>query len=282
MRDAIAIARALANATERLGAGGIDDPRASAEILLAHALKQSRTALKTWPENALTPEQVQTFERLIKLREAGEPVAYLTGTREFWSLELRVTRATLIPRPETECLVEAALKRIPPGATWHIADLGTGSGAIALALARERPACRLVAVDISTEALSVARDNARALNIANVEFCAGRWLEPLAGRRFDMIVSNPPYLADSDAHLERGDLRFEPRSALSCGVDGLAALREIAGLAPRHLSPSGWLLVEHGIGQHEDVATFFQKEGFRDVEHYQDLAGIARGVVGQR
>lgn len=282
MPEVVTIARALSYASARLSAAGVDDPRASAEVLLAHALAQSRTALKTWPERALAPDQVAAFSALLERRLHGEPVAYITGTREFWSMDLRVTAATLIPRPETECLVETALRRIPLDAAWHLADLGTGSGAIALALARERPASHIVAVDSSGDALAVARDNARRLGVANIEFRAGHWLEPLDGERYDMIVSNPPYLADADPHLVQGDLRFEPRAALSCGGDGLAALRAIVHAAPRYLGAGGWLLVEHGIGQHTAVARLFLTEEFRDVEHFTDYAGIARGVAGHR
>lgn len=189
------------------------------------------------------------FEALLARRQAGEPVAYLLGRQGFWSLELEVSPATLIPRPETELLVELALARLPAGQSLRVADLGTGSGAIALALARERPQAHVVATDASAEALTVARRNAARLGLGRVEFRDGDWLVPLAQERFDLIASNPPYIEQDDPHLAQGDLRFEPPAALASGADGLDAIRVIVRDAGRHLHPGGWLLLEHGWNQ---------------------------------
>lgn len=259
---------ALASAAAVLGV------RLDAELLLAHVLDAPRATVIARDDRVLTPEEQGDFERLLARRVAGEPLAYLTGTREFWSLELEVTKDVLVPRPETELLVEwgAALG----GAA--ILDLGTGSGAIALALARERPQARVAAVERSAAALAVARRNAAAHGLA-VEFLEGRWFEPLAGRRFDLIVSNPPYVAEDDPHL--ADLRFEPRLALTAGADGLEALREIVAGARAHLNAGGWLLVEHGAAQGAAVRELFARAGFAGVETRRDLAGHERATGGR-
>jgi len=203
-------------------------------------------------------------------------VAYLTGSRAFWSLELKVTPATLIPRPDTETLVEWALERLPPAAALSIADLGTGSGAIALALARERPQCRITATDASAAALAVAQDNAASNQIANVAFRAGRWFAPLAGERYHLIVSNPPYIPAADPHLGRGDLRFEPRSALAAGPDGLDDIRLLVAGAPHHLTANGWLLLEHGYDQAAAVRTLLLQHGYHEVQTRHDATGHER------
>jgi len=241
------LAEALHTATMRLT--GSDSPRLDAELLLAHVLGSERSHLRAYTDAELTPAQAAEFERLIGSRMLGEPIAYLTGKREFWSLELKVTPATLIPRPETELLVEQALALLPPGMASDVLDLGTGSGAIALAIAKERPRCRVTAVDISSEALQVAQANARSLHIANLEFLRGDWFAPLAGRRFQMIASNPPYVGTEDPHLGEGDLRFEPRQALSSGSDGLQDIRRIVSTASQHLPAGGHLLLEHGYSR---------------------------------
>src|SRR5690348_17007962 len=199
-----------------------------ADLLLAHALGQARTWLYTHGDEAPDPEAVRRFDELLSRREAGEPVAYLVGRRGFWSFELRVTPDTLVPRPETERLVELALERLPEDAASRIVDLGTGSGAIALALALERPRADVVATDASAAALAVARDNARSLGVGNIAFRQGDWFAPLAGERFDLIASNPPYIALGDPHLDEGDLRFEPDAALASGEDGLDGVRTVA------------------------------------------------------
>lgn len=271
------IASVLARARPRLGpeAGG------EAEILLAHVLGKTRTWLHTWPERVLTAEEQAAFEGLLQRRLVGEPIAYLVGTRAFWSLDLTVTGDTLIPRPETELLVEQALAFIPAEAEWALADLGTGSGAIALALARERPSCRITATDRSSGALAVARANATRLGLGNLEFREGTWYEPLADERFQMIVSNPPYIAAGDRHLTEGDLRFEPRSALASGPEGLDDLRLIAAGARAHLHAGGWLLLEHGYDQGAAVRALLDDNGLVDVRSVRDTLGHERATLGR-
>lgn len=259
-------------------------PELNVELLLAHVLGTPRVHLYSWPDKTLTDLQCANFFNLLTRRAADEPLAYLTGKREFWSLELKVTPDVLIPRPETELLVELALERIPPDAAWRIADLGTGSGAIALALARERPQCRVVATDISAAALAVAHANARRLAIPNVEFRLGdggddNWCAPLHDERYHMIVSNPPYVADNDPHLEA--LRFEPRTALVGGADGLDHLRRIAAQARDHLVPHGWLVVEHGYDQGPALTRLLTELHYQDVQNYRDLAGQPRVSMGR-
>jgi release factor glutamine methyltransferase len=219
---------------------------------------------------------------LLDRRKRGEPVAYITGTREFWSIVLNVTPATLIPRPETELLVEKALEHIPRDAAWAIADLGTGSGAIALAIAKERPACRIVATDISSKAIEVAKSNADKIGVTNVEFRAGDWFTPLANNAFDMIVSNPPYIRAGDPHLLRGDVRFEPASALVSGADGLDSISQLAGHAREFLKPGGWLLFEHGWDQAVVIDKLLRQHEYSDMVHHQDLAGHARVAACRR
>lgn len=255
--------------------------RVDAEALLLHVLGQPRGWLFTHGGDALTPDQSSRFDELIARREAGEPVAYLTGSRGFWTLDLEVTPDTLIPRPETELLVELALARIPHGAASRIADLGTGSGAIGLAIASERPTARVVATDASEAALAVARRNAQGNDIANIEFRHGSWLAPLADERFDLIASNPPYIENGDPHLVEGDLRFEPMSALASGDDGLDDLRTLVSAAPSRLVVGGWLLVEHGWEQGDAVRALFASAGFSDVETIRDLEGRDRVTLGR-
>lgn len=263
----------------RQAATAID--RIDAEWLLAHALDKSRSWLFAHSGDPVQPDVAGGFEALLARRQAGEPVAYLTGMQGFWTLELEVSTATLIPRPETELLVELALARIPVDAVARVADLGTGSGAIALAIARERPRAAVIATDASTAALEVARRNAARNRIANIEFRDGDWFAPLAGEAFDLIASNPPYIADGDPHLGEGDLRFEPPTALSSGPDGLDAIRRIVRDAPGHLAPGGWLLLEHGWDQGEAVRALLQAAGFADVETAQDLEGRDRVSLGR-
>lgn len=252
-----------------------------AEVLLAHVLGASRSYLHTWPEQRLSDMQLAQFYALLERRRRGEPVAYLTGESEFWSLPLRVTPDTLIPRPETELLVEEALARIPLDAVWQLADLGTGSGAIALALAHERPRCRIMATDTSVAALQVAQANALSSGFTHIEFSIGdeNWCRPLHGKRLNMIISNPPYIRAGDAHLD--ELRFEPRSALEAGADGLSALREIATQARHHLLQDGWLLLEHGFDQGPALVELLSGLGYQQVQDYCDLAGISRVTAAQ-
>ena len=257
-------------------------PRLDAEVLVMHVCGLDRSSLVTHNEAALTGEQQDKLEGLLARRKHGEPVAYLTGTREFWSMELDVTPATLIPRPETELLVEKALENIPYDAAWTLADLGTGSGAMALALAKERPRCRVIATDNSPAALEVARSNARKSGLANIEFREGEWFAPLVGGTFDMVVSNPPYIRAGDPHLTQGDVRFEPAAALVSGADGLDAIRHIALHAGEFLRPDGWLLFEHGWDQAEAIGALLRRHGYRDMVCHRDLAGHARVAACRR
>lgn len=256
-----------------------------AEVLLAHVLEAKRSFLYANPELELPSSRESSYRQLLKRRAGGEPVAYLTGHREFWSLDLRVTPSVLIPRADTEVLVEAALARIPARADWALADLGTGSGAVALALASERRHCTVWATDCDTTALDVARDNAESLGLGNLRFARGEWCEALpepAEVRFHLIASNPPYVAANDPHLEQGDCRHEPRLALTPGGDGLAALRQIVEETPAHLADNGWLLLEHGPNQGAAVRHLLEKRGFVDVETRPDMEHRERVTLGRR
>lgn len=256
--------------------------RVDAEWLLAHSLQTPRSWLFAHSGDAVPAEAAVRFAALLARRQAGEPVAYLTGSQGFWTLDLAVSPATLVPRPETELLVERALARIPVNSASHVADLGTGSGAIALAIAKERPHTAVLATDASAAALEVARGNAARNGITNVEFREGDWLAPLAGETFDLIASNPPYIAEGDPHLDRGDLRFEPPTALSSGEDGLDAIRSIVRDAPARLAPGGWLLLEHGWDQGALVRALLEAAGFIDVETAHDLEGRDRISLGRK
>lgn len=259
-----------------------DEARAEAEILLAHALGADRTLLYARPERLLSPDEARRYDTLLAHRAEGWPVAYLTGRREFHGLVLRVTPHVLVPRHETELLVELALERIPAGRHARVADLGTGSGAIALALAAARPNARVVAVDSSEAALRVAADNARALGLSNVELRRGDWFEPLAGEHYALVVSNPPYLAEDDPHLDATDLRHEPRAALASGADGLDALRILVAGALAHLEPGGAMLVEHGADQGAALRALFDAAGYVRVGTVRDLERRERVTVGVR
>ncbi|OZB58357.1 MAG: protein-(glutamine-N5) methyltransferase, release factor-specific [Lysobacterales bacterium 14-68-21] len=270
------VRHALGDATRRLG------ERVDAEALLQHALRRPASWLVAHADDVLSLADEQTFAALVQRRLAGEPVAYIIGRRGFWSLELEVTPATLIPRPETELLVELALARLPEDRAASVADLGTGSGAIALAIGTERPQARIFAVDASADALEVARRNARRLCIPNVGFVEGDWLAPLAGLRFDLIVSNPPYIEAGDPHLAQGDLRFEPTGALASGADGLEDIRRIVVDAHDALVPGGWLLFEHGWNQGEACRALLEAAGYREVFTAQDLEQRDRVSGGRR
>jgi release factor glutamine methyltransferase len=258
-----------ANAAARLEAG----------VLLAHVLEVQRARISSHPEAPVTSAQAETYRSLLLRRAAAEPLAYLTGRREFWSLELTVSPAVLVPRPETELLVERALVLGPAGSA-RVAELGTGSGAIALALARERSQWHVIATDVSPAALAVARANAAALGCTQVEFRAGDWYRPLAGERFDLLLSNPPYVAAADPALH--ELRHEPRLALTPGEDAFAALRALVLGAPQHLAEGGWLLLEHGATQAAELRAALVLAGFRHVRSHRDLAGHERMTEGQR
>ncbi len=270
----------LADATKRLRANS-ETPEIDAQALLARALGRDRSWLFAWPELVPDADTREAFAALLARREHGEPVAYLTGEREFWSLSLTVTADTLIPRPETELLVETLLALDLPDDA-RVLDLGTGSGALALALATERPRWRITASDRSTAALEVAQGNGERLGLCNVVFCRGDWFEALArDARFDAIVSNPPYVADNDTHLARGDVRFEPAAALRAGSDGLDALRTIIRHAPDHLDVAGYLWLEHGADQGRAVRELLASARFGDVATQLDFAGLARCSGGK-
>ncbi len=252
-----------------------------AQVLLAFVVGRDRSWLVAHRDDVLSREHLDTYNALTRRRRDGEPVAYLTGTREFWRLPLCVTTGVLIPRPETETLVELALARLPVNADLRVLDLGTGSGAIALALAHERPHARVVASDVSAVALDVARANAQRLSIRNVTFIASDWYDALGAEPFDLIVSNPPYIAGGDPHLAEGDVRFEPSSALTPGGDGLDALRAIILGASARLVPGGALLVEHGYDQRDAVAALLHAAHFMRVIAARDLAGHWRVAGGE-
>ena len=273
MNDAMTVGAALAQS-------GLIPLEAS--VLLAHVLDRDRSWLIGHAGDALERQSCDTFFALAKRRRDGEPVAYLTGRREFWGMMLGVSPDVLIPRPDTETLVEMALARMPVTGTLRVLDLGTGSGAIALAIARARPYTDVTALDQSGAALAVARANAQRHALEHVRFALSDWYAAVAGRRFDLIVSNPPYIADGDPHLEEGDVRHEPRAALTPGGDGLAALRTIIAAAPHHLADRGHLLVEHGHDQGAAVRQLFVEAGFTGLVAQRDLAGIPRVVAGQR
>jgi len=252
-----------------------------ADLLLAFVLDVDRAWLFANREDQVSPSKQRAFEELVARRSGGEPIAYLIGEREFWSLPLKVTPDVLIPRPETELLVETALQFIPRDATWRIADLGTGSGAIALAIACERPACDIHATELSERALAVAARNVEAIAPGRVQLHRGSWLEPLQGR-FRVIVTNPPYVAEDDPHLSEGDCRFEPAAALTPGMDGLAAIRRIARDALPRLEPGGLLAFEHGFDQGEAARHLLRALGYRQVETRKDLEGRERVTAGYK
>lgn len=271
------VAGVLAALRERLGAAS---PSAAldAEILVAHVAGTGRAALAADPDRPLGPEELLALESLARRRLAGEPVAYLTGRREFWSLELEVTPDVLVPRPETELVVERVLAALGDGGHPAVLDLGTGCGAIALSVAHECPDAAVTATDASAAALAVAKRNALRLGLRNLRFLEGSWFDPLAGSRFDVIASNPPYVAAGDPALAA--LAHEPRAALAGGPDGLAAINAIVSAAPRHLEPRGWLIVEHGAAQGGAVRALFSAAGLAAVTTRPDLAGRERVTEG--
>jgi release factor glutamine methyltransferase len=273
------VASALAAASARLGG---EEARADAELLLAHVLAKPRSWLYAWIDAPLPPEAAAAFAALLHRRMQGEPVAYLVGRREFWSLDLEVTPATLVPRPETELLVELGLARLPAQGAPRVLDLGTGSGAIALAIAGERPDARVSAVDSSAGALAVAQRNAARLGLDRVRFLRSDWFSAVRDESFELVLANPPYLADDDPHLREGSLPFEPADALASGRDGLDDLRVICAQAPAHLSPGAWLLFEHGFAQGEAARTLLQAQGFAQVQSWRDLEGRERVSGGVR
>ena len=260
-----------------------DEAQTDTQVLLCHVLEKDRAWLFAWSDREIATDSASRYRELIEQRANGMPVAYLTGRRGFWSLQLGVDQHTLIPRPETEHLVELALERIPAKANWRIADLGTGTGAIALAVAKERPGCHIIATDKSATALQVAEENARLNRISNVTFKQGDWLAAVTGEPpFEMILSNPPYIKEDDPHLQQGDVRFDPDSALHAGAEGLDDLQQIIEQALPHLKPGGWLLLEHGYDQEAAVQALLRQAGYEQVEDYRDLAGQPRVAVGSK
>jgi release factor glutamine methyltransferase len=260
---------------------GLGLQRIDAEYLLAHYLAKPRAWLYAFSDQPLPDRQVEDFMALANRRAAGEPVAYITGRRGFWSFDLHVSPDTLIPRPETELLVDLALALMSESHACSVLDLGTGSGAIALALAHERPRSQVTAVDVSGAALAVADRNAAELKLRNLAFIRSHWFSELGGQLFDVIVSNPPYIEASDTHLQQGDLRFEPRSALASGDDGLDDIRVIVSETPEHLSRHGWLLIEHGWKQGAAVRQLFSAAGFSEITTECDLENRDRVTLGR-
>lgn len=276
------IAEALAQGQKSFSGAGIESPALEAESLLAALLNKPRTHLFAWPEALLSESQQNQWQNWLERRLAGEPLAYILGRREFWSLEFEVGPQVLIPRPETETLVELALERLPSDSRGSLLDLGTGSGAIAAAMAFERPLAKVVATDASEAALAMARRNFDRLGLGRVETRLGPWCQILkSDERFDLILSNPPYIAADDPHLEQGSLPLEPDLALVSGASGLDALEAICACAPAHLKAGGWLLLEHGYTQAQAVRQLLKMAGLREVQSWQDLSGILRISGGQ-
>jgi release factor glutamine methyltransferase len=278
------IQQILPRDTQRLAstlALDMSSARIEVQCLLQQVLHKPRVYLLAHPERSLTATEFEQYEKLLQRRMQGEPVAYILGEREFFGLNLNVTNATLIPRPDTELLVELVLQRIQEHERASVLDMGTGSGAIALAIAHARPQVDVQACDASAEALAVAKDNAQTLGISNVHFLQSDWFTALGTQRFSLIVSNPPYIAAADPHLKQGDVRFEPVSALVSGTDGLDDIRHIVTRAASHLFPGGWLLLEHGYNQAEQVCGLLQENGYDGVFSALDLSGIARVSGGK-
>ncbi len=279
MPDSQSIDSLLASATERL-APLSDTARLDAEVLLCHCLHKNRSFLRAWPEHRPSTDQINRFEAMVSQRQQGIPVAYLVGKREFWSREFEVDPAVLIPRPDTELLVELSLSLLPSGQPCKIIDLGTGSGILAITLAAERPLAEVVATDISLAALDIAQRNTQRLHVTNVRFLASHWFDAVSERDFDLVISNPPYIADDDPHLRQGDVRFEPQTALVSAENGLKDIRLIADQARRHLKIGGHLLIEHGYNQQAEVQDIFEQVNYRQVTAHKDLAGNPRVTSG--
>ena len=256
-------------------------PAVDASTLLCHVLGCSPSHLIAWPDKELSQQQAVQFSDILQQRNAGTPVAYITGVREFWSLPLKVTRDVLIPRPETETLIDFVLERFSDKTALSVADLGTGSGAIACALAVEHPRWNITATDASIEALRIAQLNASAHKLENIHFLHGQWFEPLAALNFDLIISNPPYVALDDPHLKADDVRFEPEAALASGEQGMDAISLLSRQAGNYLKPGGWLIVEHGYDQQQLVYDCFKQAGFDEIVQLNDLAGLPRVTAGR-
>ena len=257
-----------------------ESARLDAEILFCEVMQFNRSRIYSHPEQIVPADKSTLFQSLIEQRQQGRPIAHLTGKKEFWSLELAINKDTLIPRPETELLVETALQMIPDDTIFNILDLGTGSGAIAIALASERPDCNIVATDINTNALIMAKKNATTHQLENIQFYLSNWYQNIPSQEFDLIVSNPPYIRQDDEHLSQGDVRFEPELALVAGADGMQAINIILGNAKQYLASNAYLLIEHGYDQKQSVHEVFLKYDFRQPKTYQDLSGQDRITMG--
>lgn len=273
------LSQLLSDAADKLASS--DSARLDAEVLLAHALDKQRSYLYSYPEQTLSADTLKIFTALIEKRRQGTPIAYLTGQKEFWSLTLTVNETTLIPRPETELLVEQALKRIPVNESLTIADLGTGSGAIAIAIASERPDCSVIASDRQYASILLARQNAVHAKLKNIHFICSDWCNALTHQCLDLIVCNPPYIAENDPHLSAGDVRFEPHHALAAGPDGMDDIQLIIKQSVNILKPGGWLILEHGFDQQEAVQKQLQENNYTGIETCKDLAGHPRVSLGQ-
>ena len=257
-----------------------DSPRLDAEVLLAFVLGKNRSYLRAWNDRVLDKQTISQFEALISQRQQGIPIAYLTGTREFWSRDFFVSSDVLIPRPDTEILIEQCLEKIPQDLPFQLLDLGTGSGIIAITLACERPNAKIIAVDASESALKMAQKNAVFHNCQNIEFILSDWFSNVPQQKFDLIVSNPPYICENDEHLTQGDVSFEPKSALVAAENGLRDIFDITKMARNYLISNGQLLFEHGYNQAKDVQTILGKAGFVNVQTYHDLAAQPRVTTG--
>ncbi len=258
-----------------------DSPRLDAELLLIKLLEKPRTHLFCWPDEAVPEELLTRYKALINRRATGQPIAHLIGQREFWSRDFRVTADTLIPRPETELLVELALERLPTHQECLVADLGTGSGAIGITLALEKTNIKVTATDTSPKALQVAAENAKTLGANNISFLLSNWFDSIAERQFQLIISNPPYIAENDPHLKQGDVRFEPNSALTSGPEGLDDIEIIIAHACDHLIDGGLLLLEHGYNQAENIQQIFSQHGYSNIRSHSDLAGHLRATSAE-
>lgn len=279
MSSHLTIQQALTRARQTLSSTS-DSAPLDAEVLLMHLLDKPRSHLHAWPEKVLSVQQIQDYEALITRRAQGEPIAYITGQREFWSLNLSVNPDTLIPRPATETLIEWALQHFPTS-SLKVADLGTGSGAIALALAHERPQWQLIASDQSPKALIIAKQNARQLKLNNIQFIESNWLQSIEDNDFDLIISNPPYIRADDIHLQQGDIRFEPITALRSGISGLDDIRIIIEQSVSQLKSAGWLALEHGYDQAIDVTNLLKSHKYQSISTIDDLAGQPRLTIAQ-
>ncbi|MGJ0427778.1 peptide chain release factor N(5)-glutamine methyltransferase [Methylobacter sp.] len=274
------IKSALADAVDALTSIS-DSALLDAEVLLCHVLQKERSYLRAWPDKLLDPEQLEQFWALFEERRQGMPVAYLIGHREFWSRDFHVSPDVLIPRPDTELLVELGLNLIPPDAPFKLIDLGTGSGIIAITLAAERPHAQVIATDLNSAALEIAKQNARHHHITNIHFYQSDWFNNTPDIQFDLVISNPPYIAEDDSHLQEGDVRFEPQTALVAAQQGLRDIQIIADRSRSHLKTQGHLLIEHGYNQQHQIQTIFKGLGYDKVQTYQDLSGQPRVTYGQ-